>query len=74
MFVLKPPRVLRPVGVVVLTAAVEFMLQVVEVVGEKNGVFLAVRVENVVEQHLNVFVHLIAVEEYQYDARDLETQ
>lgn len=72
--VLVPPAVRLPVAEVVLTAAVQLVLQIVEVLGERDGVFFAVRVEYFVEQRLDVLVHVVAVQEDEHHGRDLEAQ
>ena len=65
--VLVPPGLL-PVGVVELAAALELVLDEVEVLGHARVVGLAVGFEQVVEDVANVDVGVVAVEEDERDA------
>ena len=71
--VLVPPGLL-PVGVVELTAALELVLDEVEVLGHARVVGLAVGFEQVVEDVAYVDVGVVAVEEDERDAGYLEAQ
>ena len=69
--VLVPPGLL-PVGVVELAAALELVLDEVEVLGHARVVGLAVGFEQVVEDVAYVDVGVVAVEEDERDAGYLE--